>query len=320
MKPALFFLSFCFAFPVAAEVSFSQSASCGFDIIGMWQAKSFGNEEASPVFYKFAADGTVTVLTGSRSQKSSTSQQTAKARYRLDNSTAPKFIEFTARHAGVFFPAGKNVFPIAEFDEHHFAARKSTGRLWQWIRVPEHRYFLTFVARQGTLEVGGAAFAMWTQFDGRKRQLDALGFYTNGSSGAFGVIPVKLYNQFVTDRIADSDVMLRLELSASEFARTRRIWQVWQQRARTGMLLYTISHLNLMSFLTRVTDSLNQCSARLKVHKLDWSVADEMATQYNLPQIPFQFIKELRQRNHSQHITEAAITEAEWPIQRLPKP
>jgi hypothetical protein len=320
MQPVLFFLSLLFVFSVAAEVSLAQTANCSFNITGIWQVNLPGNKNTNQVFYKFAADGTVTLLTRRPWQKASTFRQTAQLRYRLDNPTAPKFIEFIADNTLDIFPAGKTIFPISDFDEHRFTAHKPSLDLLQWVRVPERRYFLTFAARNGTFEEGGLVFALWTEFDGGKAQFDALGFYINGNTGTFGVIPARLYNEFITDQIAGSDVMLRIELNASEFERTRKIWKVWHQRARTDMLLYSVPHLNLMSFLTRVIESLNRCGARLKVHKLDWSVADEMATQYNLPQIPLQYIKELKKLNHSQHITQEVMTENFRSVQLLSKP
>lgn len=172
------------------------------------------------------------------------------------------------------------------------------------VKVDEHRYFLTFAARSGTPHEGGPAFVMWTNLGERRNEVEALGFYLTGGVGVFGPVPTELYSEFVKGGLTDSDVMLRIELSASEFEKSRKVWQTWEKRARTGTLLYSIPYLNSIVFFARVAESLNQCGERLKAHKLDWSVSDEIATKHNLPQIPLQYIKELRRLNNAQHTTD----------------
>ena len=54
--------------------------------------------------------------------------------------------------------------------------------------------------------------------------------------------------------------------------------------------------------LKQVAENLNQCSQRIKLYDLNWRSDDEVAVNYNSRQVPFQYLKRLRELNEERHV------------------
>jgi hypothetical protein len=186
----------------------------------------------------------------------------------------------------------------------------------RWVRAKTNRYFLTFAARGGPAQAGGAAFAMWTKLGGRKTEVETLGIHLVADGAgrmvpAVGAVPAELSEQFRSESRKDTDVMFRLELTEAEYERTRKVFRTWDKRAREQTLLYDDPYLNAMEFLRRAAESLNQCGEKVKLHKLDWSQSDEFVTKHHLPQHPLEYIRIMRKRNEELHVTDKKFP-ADW--------
>jgi hypothetical protein len=139
----------------------------------------------------------------------------------------------------------------------------------------------------------------------KQPQIDAVGIYSNArQQGAFGVIPSLTYNDFMKEPGSSSDVMLRLEITGSEYDRCLKIMQNWERRARENSLLYFNIYLDNILLVKQVTECLNQCGQRIKLYNLDWGLNDAIS-ENNIPsKTPFLYFKELRRLNGSLHVSD----------------
>jgi hypothetical protein len=145
--------------------------------------------------------------------------------------------------------------------------------------------------------------------DGKQTQIDAVGIYALRGYWAFGTIPAETYNEFMKESRKDSEVMLRLEITAAQYERALKIVKTWERRARNNELLYPDLPLDNILLVKQVAETLNQCEEKFKVYKLDWSLNDHISTASRLDDvlqttIPFMFFKEMKRLNESLHVTD----------------
>ena len=114
MKRSAIFSALLFICLAATSTSFGQQG-CEFNIIGTWKAVTAGATDA--VLYRFAADGTVTVLSASGSGQVSEPQEIARATYELDDPKAPKSIALTTTNKNRVFLYGKSSIKIIKYTD-----------------------------------------------------------------------------------------------------------------------------------------------------------------------------------------------------------
>jgi hypothetical protein len=309
--------------------------ACPFNIVGTWKSEGAAN----PIFFRFAPDGTVTLLSHSADIPDSDFEILAAVKYKLDKPAAPKSLDIIAARGNEVFGRGTTTLRISEYGDDSFTTYNpatNTG-LTRWVRAKTNRYFLTFAARRVPITgysddisvdihpkdgrptrpaMGGPAFAMWTKLDGRKTEVETLGIHltTDGTGRTIpvvGPIPAELHTQFASESRKDSDVMIRLELTEAEYERTHRVFRTWDKRVREKTLLYDDPYLNAMEFLRRTAESLNLCGEKVKLHKLNWSQWDEVVTKHHLPEHPLEYIRVMRKKNDELHVTDARFP-ADW--------
>ena len=314
MKRTVFFLLLMFVCLAASDTAFGQSEAkddkkvCPFSIVGTWKMEGVATQD--PTLFRFASDGTVTMMGSATNIKDTDFEVKGAMKYRLlDKPAAPKQIEFIAVRGNEVFGKGTTSLEITEFNDDSFTTVNPASGLTRWVRAQTKRYFLTFAARSiiAPNNDSGPSFAMWTTLDGHKTEVEALGLHYAASKSAptFGPIPAALYKDFTKESDSKSDVMVRFELTEAEYERSHKVFNTWDKRARTRALLYDNPHLNGMEFLKRTAESLNQCGAKVKLSKMDWHQNDEIVSKFDIPQHPLEYIKLMRKRNETLHVTDA---------------
>lgn len=296
-----------------ATPAFGQKG-CDFNIVGTWRAVTAG-DSATPLLYRFAPEGTVSVVSaGGTSQES---RETALMTYTLDNAKAPKRISFTSRDGFGIFAQGTASMEITAHDDSSFTCLKPGSGSVRWIKVDPHRYFLVFAGRSGIFyDGGGPAFPMLIKTDGRQTQIEAVGIHAVGGLPAFGAIPPETYNHFMKEPSNDAEVMLRLEITGVQYERSLKILKTWDRRARNRELLYVDLYMDNILLVKQVSESLNQCRETVNLYKLDWGI-DDYISDKNLPaRGPFVFFKEMRRRNEALHVRDDKFFERNASIQQ----
>jgi hypothetical protein len=290
MKPFFIFLPLFFAFFFATP-GFGQSG-CEFNITGVWQSSLPG--DGASVSFDFGADGTVTMaLRGAK---------TARATYKLDDPASPKEITFGSTSEGGAFPWAGSRLEISRHDDVSFAAVSAEGPI-TWKRKSPNRYFVILAARHGSPGAGGPAVGMLIRSEGNHPLIETFGLYYDGTQRITGPVPAESYKHFMTGPGTDSEAILRLEITPAEFDRGMKIMRTWQRRARESELLFPQrSYLNSIVPLKEIAESLNQCSEKIKLHKLNWAVDDEIGANYGLSEVSFQYVKKLRELNDALHL------------------
>ncbi|MEK6300948.1 MAG: hypothetical protein AABO41_09525 [Acidobacteriota bacterium] len=278
---------------------------CEFSPLGTWKAAT--PNEKTPILYRFTPDAKLTVLSGSG--QSSELREVASAGYVLDNPKAPKVILVKADKEGGGFAQGITAMDITGYDDTSLTFVKPGSTPTRWVRVDPYRYFMVLAGRIGTFYDGsGPTFPILIKTDGQQTQIDAVGTYTaRPGYWAFGTIPPETYNEFMKEPRKDMDVMLRLEITLAQYERGLKIVKTWERRARNNELLYQDLTMNNILVAKQVTETLNQCGERFKLHKLDWSMEDHISSSSPLDsppisRIPFLYFKELRRLNESLHV------------------
>lgn len=279
---------------------------CELNIVGTWKAEK--SDAANPILYRFTADTKVTVLSGSR--QSSELREIASAVYTLDNPKAPKIVLVKADKDVGGFAQGITSMDIGAYDDNSLTWANAGSAPTRWVRVDPYRYFMVLAGRIGTFYDGsGPTFPMLIKTDGQQTQIDAVGTYDVRGYWAFGTIPPGTYGEFMKDAHKDSDVMLRLEITAAQYERGLKIVKTWERRARNNELLYPDLTMDNILVAKEVTESLNQCGERIKLYKLDWSMEDYISTSSPrddnpISRIPFLYFKELKRLNQSLHVAD----------------
>jgi hypothetical protein len=320
MKRSIFSSSLMFVLLMANGMAFGQQG-CEFNIVGTWSTAT--HEGANQIIYRFASDGTLTLLSRPGPGQDSELREVARAAYKLDESRAPKTIEVKAINGLGIFPQGKTSMQITQFDDSAFTTVSAGSGPNRWIREEPSRYFVVFAARSGRFPDVGPAFAMLIKTNGSQIQVETVGLYSDNGRRTIGPIPAELYGEFMKEPKADSDVMLRLEVSRAQFERSLRIVQNWQRRAREHNLLYPPSSprglsLNNSVLLKEIAECLNQCSEKIKLYTLNWAINDQIAVNYNARQVPFQYLKRLRQLNDKIHVRDEVFQGSWQPISLPP--
>ncbi|HVF90516.1 MAG TPA: hypothetical protein VNH22_10650 [Blastocatellia bacterium] len=281
---------------------------CRLNIVGTWKAAS--PDGASPVLYRFSSDSTVTVLSSLGPEQSAEMREIATATYKLDDPGAPKAITFKAAREGGGFAQGTTSMGIAGYDDVSITCvRPGVGPV-RWVRVDPYRYFVALVGRSGTFyDRSGPAFPMLLKIDEGKTQVDAVGIYAIRNAPIFGTVPPETYNEFMKEPGNGSDVMLRLEITGTQYERGLKILRTWERRVMESELLYPDIFMDNILLVKQLTESLNQCGERIKLYNLDWGVDDKVSDNRRPSHIPFLYFKELRRLNESLHIRDEKFGE-----------
>ncbi len=295
MKRTAVLFSLVFVCLAATTTAFGQGqTSCQLNLIGTW---SPGN--GSTVLYRFSDDGKVVVLSGSGPE----AREIAAAAYTLDDPKTPKTILFKAAKAGGGLPEGTTAMEITGYDDTALTLVKPGSAPARWVRVDSNRYFIVLAGRSEVFfDRSGPAFPMLIKTDVQQSRIDAVGIYAVGAKWVFGSVPAETYNEFMKEPSKDSDVMLRLEITAAQYERGLKIVRTWDRRAREGELLYPDPFLDNVLLVKQVTESLNQCGEKIKMSKLDWSLRDTISDNNPTSRAPFLYFKELRRLNESLHV------------------
>lgn len=304
MKRSAFFSSLFFSLIficlMTTGTAFGQKG-CQLDLIGTWKAA--GPDGANSVLYRFAPDATVTVLSRSGSDHNSELREIASATYTLDDPRSPKVILFKATKEGGGFAQGTTSMDITGYDDSSITCVKPGYGPTRWVRVDPYRYFIVLAGRTGTFyDRSGPAFPMLIKMDGAKPQVDAVGIYSVKGAASFGTVPAEAYNEFMKEPGNASDVMLRLEITGTQYERGLKILRTWERRVREGALLYPDLSMDNILLAKQVTESLNQCGEKIKLYNLDWGIQDKISDNTKPTHIPFLYFKELRRLNESLHV------------------
>jgi hypothetical protein len=297
------FMSVCLLADVDAFGQSDEKKACAFNIAGMWRSEA--TSQTNPVFYGFGHDGRITVFGHVPDVMPQEFEMMASVGYKLDNPAAPRRIEFTATRGTDMFREGKTSMEIVQYSDDSFTTLDTeSGSQLRWDRVQTRRYFLSFAARSGQAQPGGAAFAMWTKLDGRKTEIEALGVQLakaakGKTAPVFNPIPAQLYNEFATESEKDSDVMMRIELTEAEFERSYKVFEAWAEFARIAKLPHKDPYLNGMEFLKSAAENLNLCDEKLKLHTTDGAAAARNPHQQTL-----EYIRMMRKKNDDLHVTD----------------
>jgi hypothetical protein len=277
---------------------------CELNLVGTWRAVN--SNEADPVLYRFGPDGTVAVLSRSGLKQISEMREIAIGTYTFDNPTSPKVILLKATREAGGFSEGISSIDITAYDDTSLTIVQPRSGPTRWVRVDPLRHFIVLAGRTGVFyDRSGPAFPILIKMDGGKTQIDSVGIYSLGGKWAFGPVPAETYNEFMKEPRNDSDVMLRLEITAAQYERGLKIVRTWERRVREGHLLYPDLFMDNILLVKQVTESLNQCGEKFKLYKLDWSMNDhisEITADNPVSRAPFMYFKELRRLNESLHV------------------
>ncbi|MET0649993.1 MAG: hypothetical protein ABW208_25570 [Pyrinomonadaceae bacterium] len=282
--------------------------SCDFNIVGTW--KQATTDVANPPVYHFTPDGTLTVLSRSGAGVDAETEVVASATYKLDDPKAPKSIELTAIDGGVVFAKGTSSLEITRYDDVSFTCVRNGAAPTRWVKVDPNRYFIILAARSGEFfDRSGSAFPLLVKMAGRETQIDAVGTYSAGGKRAFGPVPRETYQEFMREPRTESEVMLRLEINAAQYERGLKILREWERRVKENALLYPArTQLNNVLLVKSVAETLNQCGEEIKLYKLNYlHPEDWISEKYPPPFLPFNYFKELRRLNESQHVRDEAF-------------
>ena len=319
MKRFILFLPFAFIFLATTTPTAFGQKGCDFNIVGTWKAqpatwKSLSSREPSGLYYRFGPEGAVSVLSAAELGRGSDAKEMSVATFSLDNAKAPKRISFVSRDGAGALTPGETSMEVTAFGDTSFRTSKPGSAPIRWLRVDPFRYFLVLAGRRDVFYDGsGPAFPMLIRTDGQKTDIEAIGIFSLRGNASFGAIPVETYTPFLKETSNDSEVMLRLEISAAQYERSLKILKSWDRRVRNDELLYVDPHLDNILLLKQVSESLNQCGETVKLYKLDWGIEDYISDR-NIPsRTPFLFFKEMKRRNEALHVRDEKFYGARQP-------
>ena len=303
MKRSVIFVSLILISQMGIKVVVGQK-SCHLNVVGTWKEESPGR--ANSVLYRFGPDGRLTVLSGSGLTLTSEPQEIAGGTYALDDPRAPKVILLEMSKDAGGFTNGMNSMEIVGYDDNSLTLAKPGSGQIHWSRVDPHRYFIVLAGRRRVFfDQSGPAFPMLIRTDGTRTQIDAVGIYSVGNKWAFGSVPEESYSQFMRESSKDSDVILRLEIVATQYERALKILRTWDRRSRQGDLLYPDLFLDNVMLVKQVTETLNECGDKIKLYKLDWMLNDRISQDNPPSHTPFLYFRELRRLNESLHVRDS---------------
>ncbi|HEX2272062.1 MAG TPA: hypothetical protein VHH35_21145 [Pyrinomonadaceae bacterium] len=306
MKPTAIISLLALLLVGSFNLATAQEKKCPFNLIGTWKAQISATESR---LYTFDADGVIKVLEVTGTDKP---REIATAKYEVENdANTGRQISFTANGKDQLFGLAKGAMKVVSYDDSTLTCDIPGIGETRWTRVDPNRYFIVLVARQGEFfDKSGSAFPLVIKLENGVPQIEGAGIYSNGGKAAFGAIPVNAYKEYLREARGDSEVILRLEINAGQYARSLKIVKEWQRRARQDELLYTLDSaltdpmpLNNILVVKAVTETLNLCQYDIDLYKLDYEYpADWIANQYGPEWVPFMLFKELRKRNEARHI------------------
>lgn len=280
---------------------------CAFNIVGTWQSTTGGHK--NPSLLRFSADGTATVLAPSSTGQGTGWQSAERSRFKLDNAKYPKAISLTPIREGVDTDDPTTTMEITQYDDGAFTTAVTVtpdAELTRWTRVDPYRYFVVLAAGKGSPGFGAPAFAMLIKTDGQQTQTDAFGLYPAKDGKVdypkMGEISAELRKQFDAEPRDDSAALMRLEVTAGPYQRALKVLKTWERRVRENTLLYNIPYLDNAVYLNQLATSLNECAETINLEKLTWRIDDPIISKQNLPQVPYFFIRDIRQRNRDLHL------------------
>jgi hypothetical protein len=311
MMKIIFSLTLICLAVIGAESRQSETkGGCTFSISGMWKSESIPG--LSPVFLHFLPNGWVQLV--EHPGEDALPQEfeiVTEMKYQLDKPDNPERIEFIARRGiGVFRP-GTSSMDLTDVSDDSFTLTDSeSGRQTQWERTETHRYFLAFVAQRKFPQQGSYLFATWSALDGRGIAVESLGIQLAKDAAGktvprFGPIPDEVSNQPTEE--GDKNVVLRLELTESDFARTHKFYQVWDNYVKNHALPSADPYQNALEFLIATAESLNQCSEKVKLQKLTSVEREEIISKQKISQYLLEYISVMRKKNDELHVTEGSI-------------
>jgi hypothetical protein len=150
---------------------------------------------------------------------------------------------------------------------------------------------------------------MLINLDGGRTQIDAIGIYFIQGRRLFGPVPEEIYQEFMKEPRAASDVMLRLEITSAQYERCLKVLQTWERRAREGAMLYPNVAMDNILLVKQVTESLDKCGEKIKLYNLDWGVDDKISDDNPSSRVPFLYFKEMRRLNESLHLRDDKFQE-----------
>ena len=319
MKRAVFLYSLLFICLATSHAAFGQSAAksnarkaCFFNINGTW--KSDATTQTTPIFFNFLPDGHVMLLAHTEETLPQDFEIITSVDYKLDKPAAPKRIEFTTWRGNDLFQQGITSLKIIEYSDNSFTTLNTFGQKSRWERLQTHMYFLTFAVRRGPLPTGDHTFVMWTLMDGRKTENEALGVRlikddAGKTAPVFGPISEEIYNQLTEESDKDKksnkdeNVFMRLELSEGEFETTHNLYLAWDKQVKNRALPNSDPYLNVLEFMKKVAESLNQCDEKVKLLSLSERERDEFVSKNSLPQFLLEYVKAMRKKNDEIHVS-----------------
>ena len=178
------------------------------------------------------------------------------------------------------------------------------------------RYFMVLAARNGVFhEQSGPAFVMLMRAGADEFDIGALGIYAGDSKQpVFGPVPARSYGELIRESgktsAKASDVMLRLEINASQYERALQVLRSWERRVIDKQLLYPDIALDNILVVKQATEELNRCTQAISAYELDWGLEDDIS-EHNTPlRIPYEYFKELKRRNATRHVPDSEMPAA----------
>lgn len=164
-------------------------------------------------------------------------------------------------------------------------------------------YFIILIGRKDEFyDRSGSAFVIMLMIKDDCLNIDALGIYPDKGKPEFGRVPEKTYIELLSNSLKDSDVILRLRVTPSQYSDCLSLIQDWERRVNESALLYNELSMNNLLFVKQVTECINRNNPIIKLYKLDWGLEDHIS-EYNPPAlIPYLYFKELRQLNNDVHV------------------
>jgi hypothetical protein len=328
VKRAVFIFSLVFFCLAGGHASFGQSTAkpearpddknaCPFDIAGLWRME--GTTEVTRLFFDFSPEGHITMMDHSPDRLPQDFEMVGTVNYKLDKARAPKSIEFINTRGNDAFQPGITVLDIVEYGDDSFTTREpSTGTQTRWVREQTHRYFITFVARAGTPEQGGPAFAMWTVLDGRQPKVKALGVQfvkdeAEKVTPVFGPIPAEIYeriseqNEKEKKSGKEETVVMRFEVTRAEFEKTRKVYESWEKNAEARALPHADAYQNAVEFFTKAIEGLMQCGEKVRLRKPTQGERAEIVSKFKPPQHLVEYVRVMRKSNGELHVSDVAF-------------
>lgn len=311
------YMSLLFSFVIMSLITVAPGfgqAGCEFSVSGDWESMAPG--QSSPNLYRFGSDGIVTAF--STAIKDQEPQKLGQARYKLQNSSMERTLEFRPLSGDGAFPSK---LEITQIERTSFTAM-SSGKSTNWTRKDPYRYFVVLAADRGTPpHNGGPAFAMLIKSSTTETKVETFGLYYRNGERINGPIPESLYRQFTLESLSPENALLRLEITPESFERAMKVMHNWQKRAKEGALLFPErSYLNIIVPLKEIAESVNQCGEDFHLYKLTWMVDDEIAVKFGEWEQAFQYVKKLRQLNEQLHLSDAKFQQDITSSLVLPQP